>query len=706
MAKAKCGWIVRLYAANDYQGTIDLIGNYKEYHNRMKDDVTVFSGMYGIDDYMIWQIHKNLGNYDFAGINIDLKLFIDQNTNRPFWHKQYKVLDVTYDSDLSKYILYAMGLDSVKLKTKLIDYGVKSLSWSENRTPKQVLIEVLQDNDIFYVEYMVSPYEQNLKNFEYRYFDIDENWTVEDFINYIADQNEFEWYVRNGVLYISNECKAIKAMNATRKFDLETDNISSTAWFKKYYGETRPMDVMAHISETWRCVWAKHSAGDSGGISKGCFTKIGIGTLDKENYLKTLEGEMEKRLATKLFIDNSRNHYITLGNIIKDTGWNDYIDEVSMQKNKELFKVNEPSDIKIDRGDEATSPLTQTKKEVCRSTPYLDANGGILFPSPWLAPEADKDFNEDNHKWKGNPPNVIIFQVDGKRESSVVGPYVMGNSEVDFKEQKTPTKRTQDFRFSLPNGWTMYVDAEFGKTLFQVDGVPTNLGCDPDERQFPFPGDESKNPYGQERTYIYMRPLQTESNDQYNEISMNVGLGNQDEEVGSKLRLRSHETGSDKNCFYFVTKDAENEKEVMIEVTKEKIILTAKEGDSNINKIEIDAYNLTINVEAQEIVNIIADDGSVNITSNSEDVNIESTTGKVTVTADSDITVNSANGKVDVDADGDITLDSASGKVTATGSTEVKLTVGGSSITITSSSITLTAGGVTATLSGGVMDVT
>lgn len=656
-------WIIRLYDAEDYSNQKDIIGDFEQYHNRQEDDVVVFSGMYGIGDYFIWYMHKNIGGWDYSTVNIDLSLYLDGDSKKTFWRRQYKILDIKYDASESKYVLFGISLDSAKLQTKLVDYGVTSLYWKKNRTPKDVLIEILEKKNIFKVEYQKSAYESTLRNFEYRMFTFDENWSVEDFINYIADQNHFEWYVRNNTLYIGKECKAIAGMNSTRKFDLEKDNVSNTAWVKKYYGETRPMDIMSHIGKVWRCVWVKHMAGSRGGISKGCFTRRGIGTLDKENYLKTLEGQPERNLASKLFINKPYSHYITLGNIIKDEGNPIYVDQISVQKNKELYKVNEPSDIKIDRGDESKSPIFQVKERVVRSTPYLDANAGILFPSPWLEEEEEKDYTEaDNKKWKGNPPNSIIFQVKGKEEASVIGPYVMGNSEEDFKAYKIPFKSRKDFRMSFPKGWTMYVDGYYGQTIIQCDGVPASATLDEDESHFPYPGNEGKNPLGQEKTYIYMRPLDTESPTiKRNEISLNAGLGKSGEEVGSKLRVRSDEG------FYFITKDKEADKEVKVEFTKDAVIITNTNG-TNVSTVSI-GIDGVVEVVADVQVYVEVGDSAVDVLP----AKIEASNGQSFVSIE--------------DA-------------------EVRVVSGTSEISVTPSDIVLGITGVTATLSGGVMDIT
>ncbi len=616
-----------MYQAGEYGDSFGIVGNCGDKRHvtiRESDDVIAFSGMYGIDDYMIWYIHKNLrGHYDFSTMNIELKLYSDKNTKRPFWQRQYKVLDVKYDANKSKYILYSQSLSSAILQTKLTDYQVKGLSYKKNRSPKDVLIDVLEKNNIFKVEYMDSPYESDLRNFEYRMFTFDEDWRVIDFINYIADQNDFEWYVRNNVLYIGKECKAILGRNSTRKHDLETDNISNTAWFKKYSGITRQMDLMSHIGKVWRCVWAKHMAGKSGGISKGCFTRIGIGTLSKENYLRTLEGEIERVLGSKILINKPYSHYITLGNILNDEGEPTFIDEVSVQKNKELYKINEPSDVKIDRGDEPLSPIFQIKEKVSRSTPYLDYDGGMLFPSPKLVDEAG---------YAIRPPNSIIFNVKGKEEASVIGPYVMGNSEEDFKYYNIPFKGRKDFRFTLPNGWTMYVDGDHGKLLLQCSDVPVYSDIGPG---FPYPGNSDFNPDGQENTYIYMRPKVTEVTSEGNEISLNAGLGNDGEEKGSKLRVTSN------NGLYFVTHTASTGNKTTIEAKKTSMVLKTTDG-TNISEIRI------FNTGEIEVLSDVALQMG---TKNNTNIYMEESTGDVTITG---------SGGVTIDATGNAILEGAS----------------------------------------------
>jgi len=436
------GWVIRFFNVRDYKDTYQFVGNYPQLGDRQEDEIIVFSGMYGIDDYILWYIHKNIELYDFSAVNIELELHLDRNTSMPFWRRIYKVMDVTYDPNEGKYVLYGISLETAILQTLLVEYEITSLNYKENRTAEEVLKEVLVDNGILKgVVYVEVPHEKELRNFEYRTLSFNREWSVYDFISYIADQNKFEWFVRDNVLYIGKEIKAFKHMNSTRKFDIETDNVADSVWFRKYVGMTRPMDVMSHIDGIWRCVWAKHSVGASGGISKGCFSRIGIGTLNKENYLRTLEGEYERTMASKLFSkDLSSSHYIMIGNVLKDEGEEKHVDMVSVQKNKDLYKINTPSEIKIDREDTSKYLLLYVKENVDRSTPYLDYKAGVLFPSLQL--EDDK-----------LPPNCIVFQPYGKEESPVIGPFVFGNSEDSFS---IPKKDKDDFRFQLPDGFCIY----------------------------------------------------------------------------------------------------------------------------------------------------------------------------------------------------------------------------------------------------------
>lgn len=444
------GWAIRIYDESNYNHTLDFASNYKQFADRQEDDVMIFEGLYGLDSYLIWYMHKNLGNYDISSASLELKLFLDGNTRLPFYINQYKIINIKYDPKQSRYLLYAISIDSAKLQTKLVDYNLKSLTWKENRTPKEVLEEVLVTNKVIdKVVYMEVEYEKSLRNIQYRSLSINEEWKVLDFINYITQENDFEWLLRKGVLYVGKELNALLYLNSTRSFDTLADNISETGFFRKYNGSIIPLQVLSHVNKEWRCVWSKHIVGRSGGLTKGCFTRIGQGTIDKELYFRTLEGTPERILATRLLNNPTVSTFVTIGSIIKDEGDPEFVDRISVQRNIESRKVVNPNDVKIDVGDDSTIPVVNQKEKVCRTTPYLDDGAGLLFPRTY------QDYN---------PPNSLIFNIDGKEQSSVVGPFVMNNGN---KGIVIPEKDPDDLRFQLPNGWCLYVD-DTGLTIIQT----------------------------------------------------------------------------------------------------------------------------------------------------------------------------------------------------------------------------------------------
>jgi hypothetical protein len=440
-------FICRLYPVNNFQDTLDEIGNFKDLKGRQEDEVVVFTGMYGLDGYMIWFMHQNLKEYDFSTIGINVRLFLEGTTKLPFWTGRYRPIDVRYDTEQNQYVLFAIDEDSAKLKSKMTDYKVESLKYgTTNKQAKDVLVDVLEAHNIFKVRWFTHPQEQEMRNYEYRYFNIDESWTVLDFINYIADENELEWALRNGVLYIGKTLKAFKLRRSGRRVDKRRDRTSLSTFFYKVSGETRPMDINSHLEGEWRCVWAKHSVGQTGGVSRGCFTEIGSGTVDKRLYFATLEGEYEKSNAAILLTHNSPSHYFSLGNIIKDTGDLKYIEQVSMQTPLDLEKEMDPTNVKFEDGED--EKLVLLKEQMTRTTPYLDQEAGLLFPSPKL---------EDDEGNKIRPPNSIIFNLKGREHMSAVGPYVMGTNIEN--EIRIPVKEKQDLRFRFPDGAEVYYDS-------------------------------------------------------------------------------------------------------------------------------------------------------------------------------------------------------------------------------------------------------
>lgn len=447
-------FLVRLFnlSPESNKETIEFIGNFKQYGNRQNDEVVVFTGMYGLTSYMLWYVHGNLPHYDFSTVGFDLRLFLEGTTRMPYWTGTYRHIHTMYSTKQKRYMIFCVSEDDATLETKLTDFHVKSLKYIEGRQGEDVLKEVLEPYNIFRVHYFKHDQEVELDNFQYPYFNIDENWTVHDFINYICDENEFEWLLRNNVLYVGKELRAFKDRRSGRKFDMNTDHFSTSSFFHKYAGETRPMDVLSHIDEEWRCVWVRHSVGRSGGSTRGCFTAIGAGTLNKKSYFDSLEGDYEKQNATKLLSHNSPSHYILLGNILKDSGSQKQIDEVSIQTPMELMKVTDPNLTKFERGTEKES-VSLMKERIARSTQYADNEAGLLFPSSKL--EEGKP-----------PPNSLIFNIQGKEHMSVIGPFVMGTETEEAV--KIPVKEKEDFRLRFPDGAEIFYDASTQNWFIQA----------------------------------------------------------------------------------------------------------------------------------------------------------------------------------------------------------------------------------------------
>ena len=469
------GWSVRLFETNDYgeDSTIDFFSNFKKSKARMLDTIVTFSGMYGIDNYLIWNLHKDLPHYDFSTMSLDVNIFMYKSTDIVSFQDFYRVQDIRYNTVKSQYTIYAISETTVILRSKLIGYNVTSLSYKENRTPKEILEEVLQKNNILYVVF----HEDNnatkeMPSYQYRYFVIDKEWTVLDFIEYIADDNKYEWFIDTFVpedtnkpyyiLHIGHELQMDLDMDASKPLSIEIDNLSESLYSMKITTNTSPMQPLATWEQNYKCVWAKHTAGKGGGISKGCFVPVGMGHFDKHLFLRTLEGKVERSIGISMLSRRKlRIPSIGIGNILKDegvlkddsgktTGVSPYIDEVSLQKNPKTLSIREPHNIIINKGDDLA--VQHQLERATRSTPYLDHEAGLLFPSSSLE--------------EGEPsPNSILFNVDGKIESSVVGPFVMGNGSEDYR---IPIKEKEDFRLRFTDGAEIFYDHSKKIWFFQA----------------------------------------------------------------------------------------------------------------------------------------------------------------------------------------------------------------------------------------------
>jgi len=448
----RADWAIRLYDVEDRTKLIDYVSSFKNFGDRQLDEVIVFTGMYGIDNYMLWYMHDNIANYDFGTTKMELKLCIG-NPNLSYYHNHYRVVDIKYDTRLNKQVLYALSDDSLKLRTNLKNYiNLNSLNYNQDRKAHEVLIDVLEKNNIFNVQFRPH-WNKELKNTEYRYLTINPEWTVYDFIDYICEDSGFEWFVKGGVLWVSPELTARKLMSCASQITPGKDHSSYSIFFKKIAGEARPMDVRAHWDRVYRCIWAKHSTGVSGGITKGCFIPIGSGKLSKRLFFDSLEGKLERSNCLKIFNRSKPTYNLRMGLVLSDLGNEEYVDKISVQKNIDLRDLKYPSGVKMDNGDGGANTVVMHQKEnVNRLYQFLDQNAGLLLPAT-----------------EGNPPpNSIIGNVEGREEASIELGKVYGNGREGLM---LPTKvQRQDLRLQLANGWCLYIDGITSETFFQSSG--------------------------------------------------------------------------------------------------------------------------------------------------------------------------------------------------------------------------------------------
>ena len=176
--------------------------------------------------------------------------------------------------------------------------------------------------------------------------------------------------------------------------------------------------------------------------------------MDKQLYINCLEGDLERNQALALLMKTPKYPGVTIGSILEDEG-GETVKSVSVQKNPNVYLMKTPNDIIIDRVGEHEVVLQ--KHQICRTTPYLDHNAGILFPSPYLANEP--------------PPNSILFNVNNRGEASVVGPYVYGSGRPGLV---IPVKEKGDFRLQLPNGACIYIK-ENNEIIIQQAADPQSI---------------------------------------------------------------------------------------------------------------------------------------------------------------------------------------------------------------------------------------
>jgi len=320
----------------------------------------------------------------------------------------------------------------------------------EKRTGIELLKEMFE-NVLDVIEHKDYENTKDMIHFSYRYLDFNPHWTVYELISYIATESQYEWYLEDRTLHIGHALHALDNRNCTKPIDKSFDHLSYSHFFFKVNLNPSPINVLGHFNKAYRCVWVKHWAGATGGITKGAFVPIGWGHLTPQLYVNCLEGDLERNHALALLSKTNKYPGVTIGSILEDVGGGT-IKSVSVQKSPNTFVMKTPNDIIIDRVGEHEVILQ--KHELCRTTPYLDHEAGMLFPSPYLSDEP--------------PPNSILFNVNNRGEATVVGPYVYGSGRDTLV---IPVKGKGDFRLQLPNGACIYIK-ENNEIIIQQEANP------------------------------------------------------------------------------------------------------------------------------------------------------------------------------------------------------------------------------------------
>jgi hypothetical protein len=460
-------WAIRFYLPFEEDKTIEFIGNYENAGKRFLDDIVVFSGIYGAPDYLIWKVHKDMIAYNFSSYSIDLKLFLDGDPESCYFQDNYRIVSVGDDLQSDRKVVYAIQEDYAKLDILLIEADISTLTYNETRTVEQLLIEVLEDTSVLPVVFCEHSelLLQSIK-FEYSKFTLDPNWTVREFIQYIANENGFEWTIKFGILFIGPELYTYEEMKASKEvLNRQVDNISKNYWNMKITWSASPLNVLYAyelIDEEkltdYRCIWAKHSVGSNGDTTKGCFIPVGR-SISKESYYDSLEGNTERLDAVKYIFNDVKFNQVRLARATTDAGDTQFVDEVTIEKDILQYATKTPRNVPLN----ILNPL-YTLPKVGRTTPYLDYQAGLFFPR--------------SNNLQTNP-NQLLFAPYDRLEQAVLGPFVMGNGSPGFI---IPAKNPDDFRFQLPNGFCFYIKSD-GTIIMQlrettVSTIPSDIDSD------------------------------------------------------------------------------------------------------------------------------------------------------------------------------------------------------------------------------------
>lgn len=441
----RAGWAIRVFNAKN-NNTYDWIGNIDgNIHKRFKDNIVTFSGMYGVGDYMVWIAHDNIPSYDFSGAGFELKFFHRADPKMPYFQQRYKPVDVVYDDTNNKYKIYCRAESSSILDIRLLDLALRSVQIDKDRTGPELLEELLVDQRELLTEVKYFKRDKKAKDFKYRYFDIKMDWTVRDLIQYIAQINEYEWALVGRTLYIAREIPPDRNRTIFDKEEgiKDGEHYGEAPRFMVIEADPRAAEPLGHFQEKMRCIWAKHYVGKSGGLMQACFTRMGMGHLDRGLYVTTLQGDIEKREAHKILKNRKVQNHIELGSVLKDEGESKFMDQISTQRTTKKADIQYPNDVEFDREN-----IVNQREEICKMYEYLDDSAGLLFPKLQL---------------DSRPPNSVLFNVNGRVESTIHGGFLPGNGT---DELTLPTKDPEDFLLVLPNGCMLFNSPD-GETIFR-----------------------------------------------------------------------------------------------------------------------------------------------------------------------------------------------------------------------------------------------
>ena len=500
-------WAIRMYLPFDEENSVSFVGSFETAGSRYLDKIKVFSGLYGMPDFMLWYMHKDLVSYNFSNYSLELKLYLRGDIKDCYWKEKYRVISVYDDLEKDMKVVYAIQEGYALLDSLLIDANIGTLDYKETRDVEQLLRDVLEVTGIIPVIFCEhSDFLKQSFKFEYPNFTLDPSWTVRDFIQYVANENNFEWTIKYGMLFIGPILPTYGDFNATKELiNRQVDNFSKYRDGAKIAFAASPLNVLwSYLLQVedqeidMRCVWAKHIVGVDGDLTKGCFVPTAV-KIDKETYYHSLEENQERILAVEYIFKDVKFNQIRIGRVTKDEGDNEYVDEVSIEKSTFQYSKKTPRNVPMN----VTTPV-YTLPRVGRTTPYLDDRAGLFFPR-----------TNNIH----TNPNQLLFAVNDRIEQSVLGPFVMGNGSPAFL---IPSKNPDDFRFQLPNGWCLYIKDD-GETYLQIEDTDSQS----------IPSEDTTKPF------LHLKPDGTIKINANNNIELKSGdFGIYVEADDEKIRLK------------------------------------------------------------------------------------------------------------------------------------------------------------------------